>query len=276
MSNSRAGSTTPNEASSRVAEGLRAARRVARPSLAPASRSVLVRISRSATATCLTDSGCRASVPRPLTASTVATTPASARRSDRPASLISACRMGAGSASPLVSMTTRSNGATRPSSRRRRISSSVSTRSPRTAQHRQPVCSSTKLSSLVSIRSWSSPTSPNSLMMTAVREKSGCLQQASQQRGLAAAEEAGQHGDGDHGAHERQRRDAQPHRPVARIDCGPHVAQETAIGGERRACARRRPPSTGTAGLPAPARCAGAFRRPRRAARRRPRARHRR
>ena len=55
------------------------------------------------------------------------------------------------------------------------MSSSVSTRSPRTAQHRQPVCSSTKLSSLVSIRSWSSPTSPNSLMITAVREKSGCL-----------------------------------------------------------------------------------------------------
>ena len=38
-----------------------------------------------------------------------------------------------------------------------------------------PSAASTKLSSLVSIRSWSSPTSPNSLMITAVRENSGLL-----------------------------------------------------------------------------------------------------
>ena len=113
--------------------------------------------------------------------------------------------MGAGSASPLVSMTTRSNGATVPASRRRRMSSSVSTRSPRIVQHRQPVCSSTKLSSLVSIRSWSSPTSPNSLMITAVRENCGLLQQVPEQRGLAAAEKAREHDDGDHAGRCRAR-----------------------------------------------------------------------
>ena len=69
-------------------------------------------------------------------------------------------------------------------------------------------------------------------MITAVREKLGDSEQAAQQRGLAAAEKAGQHRDGDHGAHERQGRDAQPHRPIAGIDGGPHVAQQARDGGD--------------------------------------------
>ena len=169
------GSTSPKLAVKTVAPGLSADKRPASASASPLpTRSVLVSSRRSATATCFRDSGCRASVARPLTASTVATTPAIASRCARPLSVISACRMGAGSASPLVSITTRSNGVTSPASRRRRISSSVSTRSPRTAQHRHPVWSVTKLSSLVSTRSWSRPTSPNSLMITAVRANCVC------------------------------------------------------------------------------------------------------
>ena len=50
----------------------------------------------------------------PLTASTVVTTPPSTRRPAMSASVISVCRIGAGSASPLVSITMRSNGVQRP------------------------------------------------------------------------------------------------------------------------------------------------------------------
>ena len=69
------------------------------------------------------------------------------------ASVISVCKIGAGSASPLVSMTMRSNGVHRPSSRRWSRSCKVSARSERTLQHRQPVVSSIRLSSLGSINS---------------------------------------------------------------------------------------------------------------------------
>ena len=65
----------------RSADGLSAASLAANASLGRSCRSVLVRISRSATATCLTDSGWRVERAEPLTASTVVTTPASARRS---------------------------------------------------------------------------------------------------------------------------------------------------------------------------------------------------
>ena len=47
------------------------------------------------------------------------------------------------------------------------------TRSPRTLQHTQPLSSRTISSSLASTSRWSSPTSPNSLTITAVRASAG-------------------------------------------------------------------------------------------------------
>ena len=58
------------------------------------------------------------------------------------------CSTGAGSARPVVSSTTRRNVA-RPLSRSRSSFSSASTRSPRSVQHRQPLCSSTMPSPIV-------------------------------------------------------------------------------------------------------------------------------
>ena len=53
------------------------------------------------------------------------------------------------------------------------------------------------LSSDASSKAWSRPTSPNSLTMTAVSAKAGVRHQLRQDRRLAAAKKAGQHGDGD-------------------------------------------------------------------------------
>ena len=58
-------------------------------------------------------------------------------------------------------------------------------------------CSSTMLSSISRPADGRAPISPNSLMMTAVSASAGSLQQAVEQRGLAGAEEAGEHGQRD-------------------------------------------------------------------------------
>ena len=82
------------------------------------------------------------------------------------------CSTGAGSARPVVSSSTRRK-VQRRLSRSRSSVSSASTRSPRMVQHRQPDCSSTILSPTYSTSRWSSATSPNSLMMTAVSASAG-------------------------------------------------------------------------------------------------------
>ena len=130
-----------------------------------------------------------------LTASTVVTTPPSTSRPAMSASVINVCRIGAGSASPLVSITMRSNRVHRPSSRRRSRSCSVCAKSVRTLQHRQPVVSSMTLSSL----------DFDQLMIESdlaelVDDDGGArefrlTQQMAKYSSLAAAEEAGEHRD---------------------------------------------------------------------------------
>ena len=146
------------------------------PSPDPA-RSRLETAMRSAIATCRRASACRSSVATPSTASTSVATPSSRIAAPREGCAMIARSTGAGSASPVVSMTIRSMRASRrwrsigrePSSRR----SSVSTRSPRTVQHRQPSDSSITSSPDASISAWSSPMAPNSFTITAVRCSAG-------------------------------------------------------------------------------------------------------
>ena len=73
-----------------------------------AATSVLLSSRWSASATCRRASGCRSSVASPCTVSTSVMTPANACRCATSRSVISACRIGAGSASPEVSISTRS------------------------------------------------------------------------------------------------------------------------------------------------------------------------
>src|SRR5215213_791594 len=77
-------------------------------------------------------------------------------------------RIGAGSARPVVSMTTRSNRGISPLWSRSSSSMSAPTRSSRVVQQTQPLPSKTVRSSTRRRRWWSSPTSPNSLTRTAV------------------------------------------------------------------------------------------------------------
>lgn len=79
------------------------------------------------------------------------------------------------SASPVVSITTRRIGFVRPVWIPSIIVASVSMSSPRTVQQRQPFDSSISVSPEVSTRKLSIPTSPNSLMMTAVSLVPGSL-----------------------------------------------------------------------------------------------------
>src|SRR5215210_6166578 len=77
-------------------------------------------------------------------------------------------RIGAGSARPVVSMTTRSSRGISPLWSMSRSSMSAPTRSSRVVQQTQPLPSRTVRSSTRRRRWWSSPTSPNSLTRTAV------------------------------------------------------------------------------------------------------------
>ena len=70
-------------------------------------------------------------------------------------------------------------------------------RSPRTVQQTQPLFISNTSSSAPTTRSLSMPISPNSLTITAYFLPCVFGQDAVEQRGLAGAEIAGQHGDGD-------------------------------------------------------------------------------
>ena len=80
------------------------------------------------------------------------------------------CSTGPGEARPEASITMRSNGFASTAWRRRSSSCRrVSARSPCTVQHRQPLLSSTTLSSTPTISCPSMPTSPNSLTITTMR-----------------------------------------------------------------------------------------------------------
>src|SRR6266853_720743 len=134
--------------------------------------SLLVMTIRSATAACFAASGISSRFCRPFTASTSVTT--QSRRYCAPSmpSVCSVCSTGTGSASPVVSTKTRSKSITSPARRLMKSSRSVSCRSVRTVQHRQPLERSVMLSEDEATSSWSMPTSPNSLMMTAAEERS--------------------------------------------------------------------------------------------------------
>ncbi len=104
------------------------------------------------------------------------------------------CSTGAGSARPVVSSITRWN-VTRPLSRSRSSCSSASTRSPRSVQHRQPLGSSTMPSSIALDQQV-----VEADLAELVDDDGGVGErrvgdQAVEQRGLAGAEEAGQHGE---------------------------------------------------------------------------------
>ena len=102
------------------------------------ARSVLVSSSRSATATCFTASKCSPSWPMPNSASTVVTTPSRRKRARTQLSCSRLSSTGAGSAMPVVSMTTRSNGGMSPFCRAIHRFFSVGDRLPEIVQQTQP------------------------------------------------------------------------------------------------------------------------------------------
>ena len=141
---------------------------------------------------CLRDE--RSNVASPCSGSTTVSIVSGACVRATALSVISACRIGAGSARPDVSISTRSN---KPPARARK-SNSVSTRSLRTAQHRQPV---------VSARNVSSPDGDQVVVQADLAElvdddggasEGGIAQHARDQRGFAGTKEAGDDGDGGH------------------------------------------------------------------------------
>ena len=82
--------------------------------------------------------------------------------------------MGAGSARPVVSISTRRNCRWPSREKRQVMSRRVLTKSPRMVQHRQPLLISvTRFSVLWATSRWSSAISPNSLMMTSASANSG-------------------------------------------------------------------------------------------------------
>src|SRR5215210_2745159 len=81
--------------------------------------------------------------------------------------------MGAGSARPVVSTTTRSSAGITPLASSSKSSRSASTRSSRVVQHTHPLSRRTVFSSARLRRWWSSPTLPNSLTITAVFSRDG-------------------------------------------------------------------------------------------------------
>ncbi len=131
--------------------------------------SVLVTTRRSATADCFEASGIVSSCPMPFTASTRVTTPFNRYCAPRKPSVCSVCSTGTGSASPVVSTSTRSKSITSPARRLTKSSRSVSCRSVRSVQHRHPLPRSVTCSEDAATSSWSSATSPNSLITTAAR-----------------------------------------------------------------------------------------------------------
>ena len=101
-----------------MARGLSLARRAVSDAVATLSaRSVFDTIRRSASITCLRASGDQSRVSAPVTASTTASATSTWNSAPSARSVANVCRIGPGSASPLVSMTMRRNGGSNPRSR---------------------------------------------------------------------------------------------------------------------------------------------------------------
>ena len=117
-----------------------------------------------------TASKLESSVVGPLAASTTVITPSMRTFLARLESTSKVCKIGPGSARPVVSMTIRSklNLPLVFSSTRLVI---VRERSPRREQHKQPDAINITSPSTTSINSWSRPISPNSLIITAIRSE---------------------------------------------------------------------------------------------------------
>ncbi len=143
----------------------------ARP--ASSARSHLVMKMRSASAIWRSASGEVSNCCSALTASTSVTTPSSRYCAPSMPSLARVWITGAGSARPVVSMKTRSKSGITPARRSPKSSRSVSCKSVRTLQHRQPLASRLTFSDDILTRSLSMPISPISLMTTATRSMSG-------------------------------------------------------------------------------------------------------
>ena len=132
-------------------------------------RSVFVSKIRSATATCFTASKWDLRAFRPLTESTAVNTEDNSYSEATASSPIMVCRIGAGSAMPVVSTITRSNQRTPSRANRHGASFKVLTRSERIEQQMQPLLTATNMSSSIGVsNSWSNPTSPNSLTRISV------------------------------------------------------------------------------------------------------------
>src|SRR6218665_794860 len=129
--------------------------------------------SRSATAPCLRLCGCRSNCPCACPASTVVITLPARKCARSTGSCITVASTGVGSASPVVSISKRVNGATAPRSRRSYRPRIAARRSPRIVQQTQPDDSSTRSPSTASTRWWSMPMVPNSLINTAQWENAG-------------------------------------------------------------------------------------------------------
>ena len=131
------------------------------------SRSILLRSTTSANAICSRASSCSSCIGRCRASATV-TIASSANRPRSTSSSTNDWMTGAGSASPLVSITTRSK--EWPDASR---SPSAVMRSPRTLQQMQPLLISITVSAVGSVSCPSMPASPNSLTITAMRPAPG-------------------------------------------------------------------------------------------------------
>src|SRR3712207_5101546 len=135
--------------------------------------SVLVTTILSAAATCLKDSGLRSRWRLPFTASTVVRTRSTEKWCCKTGSVKIVWRIGAGSARPVVSTTTRFSRGISSLWSMFKSSMRASTRSSRVVQHTHPLPSRTVRSSTRRRRWWSGPPSPNSLTRTAVSDIEG-------------------------------------------------------------------------------------------------------
>ena len=123
--------------------------------------------------TCLRASADHSSVSSPPMASTMATTTSTWNSPPSARSVAKVCRIGPGSASPLVSIRMRLKRGTVPCSRSATRLRSATCRSERVLQQRQPLPSSVISSVEPRTSASSMPTLPNSLMTTAVPSPSG-------------------------------------------------------------------------------------------------------
>ena len=166
------------------------------------------------------------------------------------ASVISACRIGAGSASPLVSMTTRSNGATVPCVA---PPQHVLQRPHQVAADRAAQAAGLQLDEALLAGLDQLVVEPDLAELVDDHGRARELraaQQPRQQRGLAAAEKAGEHRHGDHGGSTGAAARCAPAPARSRDRCaGPHAARSTASNGDGAPRVRlaRRSPSSGTA-----------------------------